>query len=154
MSFNIRYGTAQDGENHWDRRKENVIKTIADFRPDLLGTQETLPIQAAYLKDNLAGYQYVGRSRDLSQTGEQCGILVRADRFDILEQGHFWLSETPNVPGSQSWDSALPRMVSWVKLFDRQTKQVFYFVNTHFDHRGVAARENSAKVLDRSSQAV
>ncbi len=153
MSFNIRFGTANDGENHWDKRKKNVITTILDAKPDLLGTQEVLPFQAAYLKENLKDYSYVGRSRENRESGEQCGILIRSNRFDILEQGHFWLSETPNVPGSKSWDSSLPRMASWVKLFDRRAKSVFYFVNTHFDHRGVIAREKSAQVIvDRAKR--
>ena len=153
MSFNIRFGTARDGVNHWDRRKENVVTTISDFQPDVVGTQEVLPFQADFLSKNLEGFEYVGRSRDNSKSGEQCGILIRSSRFDILEQGHFWLSEAPNWPGSKSWDSSLPRMASWLKLFDRRSKSVFYFVNTHFDHRGKIAREKSSQVIvDRSKR--
>ena len=151
MSFNIRYGTANDGENHWKHRSQNVVTTIKEFDPDLLGTQETLGFQAKFLREQLPSYSYWGRTRDNNGKGEQCGILYRKERFDLLESGHFWLSETPNVPASKSWDSSLPRMASWVKLFDRQAKSgsgsVFYLVNTHFDHRGAKARANSAKLL-------
>lgn len=147
MSFNIRYGSASDGDNHWDQRHKHVIATIQQFSPDLLGTQEVLGFQADYLQQNLSDYHYVGRSRENKPAGEQCGILVRKQHFDVLESGHFWLSETPNVPGSKSWDSSLPRMASWVKIFDRRNESTLYFVNTHFDHRGENARRESAKVI-------
>lgn len=147
MSFNIRYGSAKDGDNHWEKRKQNVVATIASYKPDILGTQETLKFQAEFLKSGLEEYSYFGRSREDNNTGEQCGLLVLTKRFDVLEQGHFWLSETPNVPGSKSWDSSLPRMASWLKLFDRQNRRPLYVVNTHFDHRGKVAREESAKVI-------
>ena len=149
MSFNIRYGTANDGANHWKHRKANVVATIQAFNADVIGLQETLAFQASYLKEQLPEFRYVGRSRESNLKGEQCGILVRAQRFDILEQGHFWLSETPNTPASKSWDSSLPRMATWVKLFDKPSKIVFYLVNTHFDHRGQVARERSAEVIVR-----
>ena len=153
MSFNIRFGTANDGDNHWKHRKEYVFKTIADYGPDLLGMQEVLPLQVEFLRKKLPEYSYVGRSRQTTPNGEQCGIMIKSARFDILEEGHFWLSETPNVPGSKSWDSSLPRMASWVKLFDRSKAQAIYFVNTHFDHRGQNARLKSAQVIvDRVQQ--
>lgn len=146
MSFNIRFGTAPDGENHWDQRQELVARTIRAFRPDLVGTQETLSFQARYLQEQLPEFLYVGRSRDAEgDGGEQCGILFRAKRFDKLAEGHFWLSETPDRPGSKSWDSSLPRIATWVKLWDRKTEQAFFFINTHFDHRGETARQESAK---------
>lgn len=153
MSFNIRFGAAPDGDNHWDHRQENVITTIEDFSPDLLATQEVLLFQVRFLKEQLDEFTFVGRSREKQAFGEHCGILFRTKRFDMLEQGHFWLSETPNVPGSKSWDSAVSRMATWVKLFDRQTETAIYFLNTHFDHRGVEARHNAAKlILERVQQ--
>ncbi len=151
MSFNIRYGTANDGANHWKHRKENVVTTIRDFSPDIVGTQETLKFQADFLRESLPDYQYIGRSREQNDQGEQCGILFLRKRFDLLESGHFWLSETPNVPASRSWDSSLPRMATWAKLFDRKAAadqpRVLYVVNTHFDHRGAEARAASADVI-------
>jgi endonuclease/exonuclease/phosphatase family metal-dependent hydrolase len=150
MSFNIRLGVAKDGENHWDKRKDMVVKTIEAFAADIIGTQETWSFQAAYLGEQLAGYGYAGRSRQIdSDQGEQCGIFFKVDRFDKLVEGHFWLSETPDEPGSKSWDSSLPRMVTWLKLWDRKNKRSFYILNTHFDHRGKTAREESSKLLRR-----
>lgn len=150
MSFNIRYGTAKDGENHWDKRKDFLLDTIRDFNPDLLGTQETLGFQRDWLADKLPGYGSLGVGRDDGQNqGEMMALYYRQDRFALLESGHFWLSETPEVVGSKSWDSALPRMASWVKLKDMKSDQSppILFLNTHFDHMGQQARLKSAELV-------
>ena len=147
MTFNIRFGAAPDGDNHWDFRQENAITTIQNFAPDLLATQEVLAFQARYLQKHLDEFTYFGRSREKQAAGEQCGVLFRTARFDLLEQGHFWLSKTPNVPGSKNWDSAMSRMVTWVKLFDRHNQRAVYFLNTHFDNSGQQAREEAARII-------
>ena len=150
MTFNIRYGTANDGENHWDKRKEILVATIKAFNPDLLGTQETLGFQRDYLTANLAGYEVLGVGRDDGkEKGEMTALYFKRSRFEKLDGGHFWLSETPDVPGSKNWDAALTRMATWVKLRDKQNpkaKPLMYF-NTHFDHRGVQARFEAAKLI-------
>jgi len=150
MSFNIRYGTAKDGENHWDKRKEFVAETIQEVNPDLLGTQECLGFQRDFLARHLPGYEVHAAAReDGKEKGEMCAIFFRAERFEKLDGGHFWLSETPQVPGSKSWDSSLTRMASWVKLKDKQAADAWpiVFINTHFDHRGANARFESAKLI-------
>jgi endonuclease/exonuclease/phosphatase family metal-dependent hydrolase len=152
MSFNIRYGTARDGENHWDRRREFVIDTVKAFQPDLLGTQETLGFQRDYLAEKLPEYEVLGVGRaDGREEGEMMALYYRKARFERLAAGHFWLSETPEVIGSKSWDSSLPRMVTWVKLRDRDTPDAppIAFFNTHFDHQGPQARLESARLLRR-----
>ena len=152
MSFNIRYGTAKDGENHWDRRKMFLVETIRHFDPDLLGTQETLDFQRDFLAEQFSGYGVTGVGRDDGKNGgEMMALYYRKARFELLEQGHFWLSETPDKIGSKSWDSSLPRMVTWVKLRDRQKPSgpPILFLNTHFDHRGEQARRESAKLIRR-----
>jgi endonuclease/exonuclease/phosphatase family metal-dependent hydrolase len=149
MSFNIRYGTAADGENHWEKRKEFLAETIREFKPDLLGTQETLGFQRDYLAKQLEGYEVLGVGRDDGkERGEMMALYYRAKRFEKLAGGHFWLSEKPDEVGSKSWDSSLPRMASWVKLRDMlRPAEPIFFVNTHFDHRGPEARLESAKLL-------
>ncbi len=102
MTFNIRYGTADDGPNHWNHRQERVVETIRQFQPDLIGTQETMSFQAEYLRQCLPEYTYVGKLRVPDQpTSEECAVFFRSTRFVDLEQGHFWLSTTPEVPGSR-----------------------------------------------------
>jgi endonuclease/exonuclease/phosphatase family metal-dependent hydrolase len=152
MSFNIRYGTADDGENRWDLRKEFLVETIQAFNPDLLGTQETLGFQRDYLAERLPEYDFLGVGRDDGkEEGEMMALYYKRDRFEKLAGGHFWLSETPEAPGSKSWDSSLPRMVTWVKLRDRNapSAQPIAFFNTHFDHRGPEARLESARLIRR-----
>lgn len=150
MSFNIRYGTADDGENSWDHRKEFLIETIREFAPDLLGTQETLLFQRDYLASKLSDYEVIGVGRDDGQDqGEMTAIYYRRARFQKLSHGHFWLSLTPDVPGSRDWDAAITRMVTWVCLKDigRTVPEEIVFANTHFDHRGDQARLESAKLI-------
>jgi len=152
MSYNIRYGTAKDGDNHWDKRKDFLVETIKAFDPDLLGTQETLGFQRDYLAEKLTGYDVLGVGRDDGkEAGEMTALYYKRSRFEKLDGGHFWLSETPDKPGSKSWDTSLTRMATWVKLRDRtqaKAKPIVFF-NTHFDHRGEQARLESARLLRR-----
>jgi endonuclease/exonuclease/phosphatase family metal-dependent hydrolase len=152
MCFNIRCSTATgDGENHWSKRREIFFRTIECFNPDLLGLQEVISDQADELRSHFAGtHTFVGVGRDDGQRkGEFAAILFRTDRFELIDQGHIWLSKSPETPGSVSWDSSLTRMASWVKLRDRQrsSRDPFIFMNTHFDHIGEVARLESAKLL-------
>lgn len=152
MSFNIRYGTAADGPNHWDRRKEFLAETIRAFDPDLLGTQETLAFQRNYLAERIEGYEGFAAGRDDGkERGEMAALFYRAARFEKIEGGHFWLSETPDTPGSKGWDAALPRVATWVRLKDRTDPAGLpvLFVNTHFDHRGRNARTEAARLIRR-----
>lgn len=148
MSFNIRCSTATgDGPNHWSKRREICFRTIERFDPDLLGLQEVISDQADELAARFkATHTFIGVGReDGKRQGEFAPILFRTDRFGLVDHGHIWLSETPGVPGSVSWDSALTRMATWVKLRDRE--QQFIFLNTHFDHIGEVARLESARLL-------
>ncbi|VTS02662.1 endonuclease/exonuclease/phosphatase family protein [Tuwongella immobilis] len=150
MSFNIRYGTANDGANSWKNRRDLVVEKIREFEPDLLGTQEVLDFQRDYLLQNCANYLSWGVGRDDGKnSGEMTAIFYRRDRFEQLEGGHFWLSLTPEMVGSKSWDSSLPRICSWVRLRDKlhPNNPTILFLNTHFDHRGSDARRESASLI-------
>ncbi len=155
MSFNIRYGTARDGENAWERRRDFLVETIQAFRPDLLGTQETLGDQRDFLAERLPGYFALGVGRDDgAESGEMMAVYVRSDRFDVAGSGRYWLSETPDVVGSKSWDSSLPRMVTWVELRDKSVPEAppLIWMNTHFDHLGVEARKQSARLIRQRAE--
>ncbi len=150
MSFNLRYGTANDGDDSWPFRRELVVRTIRGFHPEILGMQEVQPLQVEYLQQQLPEYIYLGWSRDESANGEQCGLLILKDRFEALRSGQFWLSETPDQKYTKSWDSSLPRVCTWVQLCDRRGEgRKVLFANTHFDHRGVRARAESGLLLSR-----
>jgi endonuclease/exonuclease/phosphatase family metal-dependent hydrolase len=152
MTFNIRFGTARDGVNHWDHRKDFLVETIKQFDPDLLGTQETLGFQRDFLAQQLTSYDVFGVGRDDGrESGEMMALYFKRERFEKIEGGHFWLSESPDKPGSKSWDSSLPRLASWVRLKDRKqpAAEPFVFLNTHFDHLGSIARFESARLVRR-----
>ena len=148
VSYNVRYGSADDGANAWPRRRDWLAETVAAAAPDLLGTQETLAFQKDFLAGRLPHLTAFGVGReDGTDRGEMTAVFYRTDRFERLDGGHFWLSETPDAAGSKSWDSSLPRMATWVRLRDRRGGAEFLFANTHFDHRGSEARLRSARLL-------
>jgi len=149
MTFNVRTSNAVDGLNSWPLRRMMFYRTITHFDPDLLGMQEVTPFQTQDISANLKGYELLGLPRDDGKTrGERAAVLFKRDRFDKVRDGTFWLSETPDVVGSKGWDAALPRVCSWVELRDRQNdNRTIYFFNTHFDHKGPKAREESAKLM-------
>ncbi|MBU6239658.1 MAG: endonuclease/exonuclease/phosphatase family protein [Planctomycetes bacterium] len=157
MSFNIRYGTANDGVNRWENRRTALIETVTRFNPDLLGTQETLAFQRDYLLQQLSGFQTVAAGRDDGkESGEMAALFYRKERFEAIEFGHFWLSETPDQIGSKGWDAALPRIATWVKLRDRKAPDArpILFLNTHFDHKGRKARAESASLIRAKLQEI
>ncbi len=150
MSYNIRFGTAKDGENHWDRRKDFLAETIKAADPDLLGTQETLDFQRDFLAALLPTHEVLSAGReDGREKGETTAIYWRKDRFEKLAGGHFWLSPTPAVAGSMGWDTSLPRIATWVRLKNKRQEggQPVLWINTHFDHKGPLARLESAKLV-------
>ncbi|MBU0640073.1 MAG: endonuclease/exonuclease/phosphatase family protein [Planctomycetes bacterium] len=151
MTFNIRYGTAPDGPNHWELRRDLVIETIRAHDPDVVGLQEVLADQAEAICDALPDYAFVGVGRrDGALAGEFVPIMYRKELFLATDTGHFWLSEHPNQPGSVGWDAALPRLVTWVQLrFKKNALNEIYVFNTHFDHRGSRARLEASKLLRR-----
>ena len=148
MTFNVRFDNPADGENRWEARIPIVKSYMAEATPDIVGMQEVLVNQVEDLLDIMPGYAYVGTGRDDGKTGgEYSPIYYREDRFILRDDGQFWLSETPGVPGSRSWDAAITRIVAWAALEVRQSGEIIYIFNTHFDHRGVQARLNSIELM-------
>ncbi|MCL1981071.1 MAG: endonuclease/exonuclease/phosphatase family protein [Proteobacteria bacterium] len=149
MSFNIRYGLAPDGENHWHHRKQLALARIRAFDPDLLGLQECRDDeQAEFVRQGLPGHHFYGihRGGPGDTALEMAPLLFRQSSFSLLDSGCFWLSETPEVAGSMSWDSAYARTVSWAKLACRTTGRVLTYANTHFDYEPSAV-VNHARCL-------
>ncbi len=147
ISYNIRYGTADDGDNAWDIRKSATKEMIEREQPDVLGLQEALIGQLQYIDSNFPQYNRVGVGRDDGkEEGEFMAVYYRNDKFKLLENGNFWLSETPDEC-SMGWDAACKRIVTWAKLKDLDSKKVFYVFNTHLDHVGEVAREQSILLI-------
>lgn len=148
MTWNIRFNNPRDGENAWPNRKDWVAEIIRREKADVIGLQEVLKGQLDDLTERMPGMEAYGVGRDDGKTkGEYSPLLYRRDRFELLAKSTFWLSKTPDVPGSKDWDAAITRIASWVKLKDKRTARVFYVINTHFDHVGDEARAQSAALL-------
>lgn len=148
MSFNIRYGTADDGANAWPFRRELVFEVIRDYQPDLLGVQEALRAQLDEIGTAVPGYTELGVGRDDGRTaGEYSAILFRRGRFEPLESGTLWFSDTPSVPGSTSWGNRITRIVTWARLRDITSNATFVVFNLHLDHESQPSRERSAAML-------
>ena len=152
-SYNIRYKNSGDSVNGnvWEKRCQVICDQVNFISPDIFGTQEVLHGQLLDMLDRLDGYDYIGVGRDDgAKAGEYAAVLYKTDRLRLLDQGNFWLSETPDRPGL-GWDAACVRVCSWGK-FARQTAsddEAFYFFNLHMDHVGVTARREGAKLVVR-----
>jgi endonuclease/exonuclease/phosphatase family metal-dependent hydrolase len=147
IQYNIRMSTPDDKENAWPLRKEKVAGLLSFHGADIFNVQEALPEQMDDLTALLPGFDHVGVGRDDGvRKGEHMGVFYKRDRFEKLNDGMFWLSETPEKPGF-GWDAVCNRTVTWIKLKDKITKKTFFVFDTHFDHRGNKAREESAKLI-------
>src|ERR1044072_3721252 len=150
MTFNIRYNTKNDSLNAWPYRKDKAASQILFHNVHILGVQEALHDQIMDLVKSLPRYKYIGVGRDDGKTkGEYSAIFYDTTRLKLLESATFWLSLTPEVPGSKGWDANITRIVTWGKFRDIKTKKVFFVFNTHFDHIGQEARRESAKLLKK-----
>lgn len=147
MSFNLRFASSQP-PNSWQERRPVVRRLLRVERPHIIGTQEGLFQQLNDIESDLPNhYESLGLGRDGGSHGEAMQVFYDSRRLDVLEYDHYWLSDTPDVIGSQTWGGCCPRMVTWVRFFDNRTDTEFYTVNTHFEAFSAQARELSAKLV-------
>jgi len=155
MSFNLRYDNPRDGVNAWPNRRDWVAKLIQFHGADVVGVQEALASMLSDLDVRLPGFARVGVGRtDGRAKGEFSAILYRTDRLALLDSGTFWLSPTPEMVGSKGWDAALERVATWARFRDRLTGCNHLQINTHFDHMGEQARQESARLIRRKLPAL
>jgi endonuclease/exonuclease/phosphatase family metal-dependent hydrolase len=148
LSFNIRYGTADDGVDAWRHRKELVYDVIRRQDSDFVGLQEALRFQIDAIRESLPEYDEVGVGRvDGNEAGEYAAILYKPDRWRAEDSGTLWLSDTPNVPGSMTWGNEITRIVTWARFVEKETGRALRLFNTHFDHVSQPSREKSAELL-------
>jgi endonuclease/exonuclease/phosphatase family metal-dependent hydrolase len=148
MSYNIRLDVASDGINQWSNRTETLPAVIQKYDPDLVGLQEAMHHQLMAILKSLPQYGYIGVARDDGkEKGEYSAILYRKDRFEVVWQKTSWLSETPEIPGSKSWDAAITRVLTRGRFKDKKTGKELLYYNTHFDHIGKEARKQSANII-------
>ncbi|HSP12436.1 MAG TPA: endonuclease/exonuclease/phosphatase family protein [Salegentibacter sp.] len=147
MSYNIKFANETDGENSWSKRKAHLANQIKFYEPEIFGVQEALVSQLQHFLSEMDAYQYVGVGRDDGKdAGEFSAIFYDVRKVEILDQGTFWLSETPEKP-SKGWDAAFPRVCTFAKFREKDSSKEFWVFNTHFDHVGVQARKNSTKLI-------
>lgn len=148
MTFNIRYGSADDGSNSWQFRKNYVFETVRNNSPEILGVQEALKFQIDELLENLPEYNFVGVGRDDGiEKGEFSAILFNKQRFIVDSSGTFWFSDTPKIPGSKTWGNNFTRICSWAVLFDKFFQKKLLVCNLHLDHESQISREKSSVQL-------
>jgi endonuclease/exonuclease/phosphatase family metal-dependent hydrolase len=146
MTYNIRLDIESDGENKWSNRKEFLTSQIHFYEPDIFGIQEAKPNQVIDIASALPDYNYIGIGRDGVNQGESSNIYYKKERFQLLENGTFWLSETPDKI-SKGWDAACNRVCTYALFKDLKTKTSFWVFNTHLDHMGELARTNGIQLI-------
>jgi endonuclease/exonuclease/phosphatase family metal-dependent hydrolase len=149
MTFNVRYAS-DDGAERWAARRPVMVELLRRAAPDLIGTQELLQRQGDDLVRALPQYRWFGRDRRGGHGDEHMGILYRIDRLTLIRHGDFWLSDTPDRVGSQSWGTDLPRMANWAVFETRGDRpRRFLFIDTHLAHRDqdAEARNRAARLI-------
>ena len=158
MTFNIRYGVAQDGPNSWEHRQSILIDCLKKYQPDILGIQESMEFQVDSIQAAFPHWKNIGVGRyhnvevpdrpQESMGGESCQIFYDPTKFEIIDDGTFWHSDTPNIPASQTWGNYLPRITTWGKFKSRTNDKTFIVMNTHF-HTGEPYVPNTSALMMR-----
>lgn len=149
MAFNVRLPAESDGPNYWPNRRNHFIDTLREADADIVGTQELHKVQGDYIVQKLPLYSWFGIDRRGGRDDEHMGVFFRRDRLRVVDLGNFWLSDTPNVPGSISWGHPYPRMATWGLMERIADGKRFYLLNTHFAYRAedVDARRRMAEAV-------
>ena len=147
MSYNIRMGVAKDGTNSWEYRYPATAMMLKDQMPDVFGVQEAFNFQIKFIEENFTDYDSFGVGRDNGKSeGEFMSIFWNKKTVKMIKGGTFWLSETPEKP-SMGWDAACKRTATWALMKDKNTGKLFYFDNTHLDHKGAEARRKGLELI-------
>jgi endonuclease/exonuclease/phosphatase family metal-dependent hydrolase len=146
MTYNIRLNLDSDRENSWANRKDYFTSQIQFYEPDIFGVQEATPVQVTDIASSLLQYSYVGIGREGIGKGESSNVYYKRERFNMIQESTFWLSETPNEI-SKGWDAACNRVCTYVLLKDKKTKKIFWVFNTHLDHIGEEARTKGIELI-------
>ena len=149
ITFNLRFDKPDPQEYNWRRRKEAIASILHSYQPDLIGTQEGKAHQLVDLHRLLPNYQSIGGDRTGTGNDEHCAIFYHSSRWECLEAGDFFLSETPTVPGSitPAWGNPQPRMTTWGKFISPGEGKEIILFNTHLDYRSARARELGAQLI-------
>jgi endonuclease/exonuclease/phosphatase family metal-dependent hydrolase len=147
LTYNIRYASFDSIPQNWDQRREGVIAIFKGH--DFIGLQEVMPVQMTYISEIFKDeYGFLYRTREADSTkGEGCPVIFNKSRWEVLNRGHFWLSGTPDIPGSNTWGAAYNRLVTFGLFREFVSGDSVLVINTHFDHISQSARENSVRLI-------
>lgn len=148
MTFNLRYDKPDPGIQQWEKRFTAIASLIQHYQPDLLGTQEGKIHQLGDLQSLLPEYQYIGGDRTGTGKGEHCAIFYKHQVLKLEETQDFYLSDTPEIPGSITWGNRLPRMATWGTFSIHSDPISITIVNTHLDHENAKARDLGAALVN------
>ena len=152
MTFNIRFGTAPDGENSWPQRKDLAFDVLRDYKPEILGMQEALREQLDEILEEFPHYASVGVGREADGAGEYSPLVYDRRRFDVLQAETFWLSDTPDIRASKTWGNEITRICTLARLLDRTNNRVLRVYNTHWDHISQPSRLKSGALIAKKMQ--
>jgi endonuclease/exonuclease/phosphatase family metal-dependent hydrolase len=147
ISSNIRFDNPHDGANAWPHRRDKLTKLLLSHNPDIIATQEGRFDQLMDFKSLLKDYEIVDQHRSWIKVRMYPSFFVKKNTFEIIKSEDLWLSETPDVAGSVSFDSAFPRLMTWMKLQPKNSELNLVVVNTHLDHVKELTRIEQVKVL-------
>lgn len=153
LSCNVRVSGAKDGDNSWPFRKEICAQQIAKQNAGIVCFQEMTATQFEFLSNALPEYKSYGIAEDAIGKNPVNCIFYRPDLFTLIFASGYWLSETPHIPTTKSWESQYVRLANWVRLKENKTGVEFRLINTHLDNVGLLARENQARLIVEDCQA-
>ena len=147
VSTNIRFENPQDGPNDWPNRKDSLAELINHFCPDIIGSQEGREAQLRDFEKILDGLNLVEQHRQWIDKRMYPCLYINHQRFQIIKSGDIWLSETPDIAGSCSFESSFPRLCTWGHLKDKNSAHELIVANVHLDHVLDHTRERQAEVM-------
>jgi endonuclease/exonuclease/phosphatase family metal-dependent hydrolase len=151
LTCNIRCPSLADGPDHWPFRKAICADVIAAQSPDIICFQEMWDVQLRDLQSEFPAYEWFATVDEPSGQNPMNAVFYRAAAFTRISGAGYWLSETPHVPGSKSWDSDCVRLANWLRLRARASGKEFRVINAHLDHVSQTARENQARLIVEDS---
>ncbi len=156
MTCNLRTPKASDSKkgDGWADRKDLCIETIKNQHPDLIGFQECSKTQFDDLHAAFPDFLTFSTNGESALSEDPYEVIFVSPRFSMITEAGYWLSETPYIPGSRSWDNSKhSRVVNWMRLRDKASGIQFRILNTHFDQKGQMAREHSAEMVVADAKA-
>ena len=154
ISCNIRFDNPGDGDNSWSHRRTFLTEILLGHSPHIIATQEGRINQLQDFCQLLGDFEIIDQHRSWIKERMYPSFFLRKNCFELLASGDFWLSETPDVAGSISFESAFPRLMTWIKIQPKGANKKILIINTHFDHIKEDTRLAQMKVLIQQIQKI